>query len=172
MKHPYIRRYINCMHIIATTRFNSETWRENKVWRKKHNWSGCIYGTPLTVSKVHTPNAPMFVLEMHNDKNKIRGVGLVRNSAILSHYHNIYSDRNYNRYTYKGKYRISRAQMTNEEKIIIRIFDILLFKGSRHLKRGQGIIAVPDRIVKTKHIDVIMFFRKMFKSRFGSSDYD
>ena len=62
--------------------------------------------------------------------------------------------------------------MTNEEKIIIRIFDILLFKGSRHLKRGQGIIAVPDRIVKTKHIDVIMFFRKMFKSRFGSSDYD
>ncbi len=160
------------MHIIATTRFNRETWKQNKVWRKKHNWSGCVYGTPLTVSNVHRPNAAMFVLEMHNDKNKIRGVGLVRNAPVSRQYHNIYSVRNYNRYTYKGKYRISRAQMTHEEKLIIRIFDILLFKGSRHLKRGQGIIAVPDHIVKTKHVNIRKFFRKMFKSRFCLSDYD
>ena len=109
---------------------------------------------------------------MHNDKNKIRGIGLVRNTPVLNQYHNIYRDRNYNRYTYKGKYRISRGQMSKEEKFIIRIFDMLLFKGSRHLKRGQGIIAVPDRIVKTKYIDLTMFFRTMFKRRFGMIEMD
>lgn len=160
------------MHIIATTRFNSETWKQNKAWRKKHEWSGCIYGTPLHVSKSHAADVPVFVLEMHNDKNKIRGVGLVRNAPVLNQYHDIYRDRNYNRYTYKGKYRISRGQMSKEEKFVIRIFDILLFKGSRHLKRGQGIIAVPDYIVKTKYIDLTMFFRTMFKRRFGGIEKD
>tara|TARA_B100000902_G_scaffold222214_1_gene211144 strand:+ start:1956 stop:2495 length:540 start_codon:yes stop_codon:yes gene_type:complete len=154
------------MFIIATTRFNTETWKENVKWRKAHKWTGCVYGTPKRVSDTHLPRIPIFVLEMHNDKNKIKGVGLVKNVPVMNQHHKIYSDCNYNRYTYKSEYRISRREMTREEKKIIRIFDQLLFKGSRHLKRGQGIIAVPDRIIKTKCMNLTMFFRNMFKARF------
>lgn len=158
------------MHIIATTRFNHETWKQNKAWRKQHKWPGCIYGTPKQVSASHIADVPMFVLEMRNDKNKIRGVGLVRNAPILRQYHQIYDDRNYNRFTYKSEYRVSRSDMTKDEKRIMRLLDLAVFKGSRHLKRGQGIIVLPNRIANTSHIDLRMFFRTMFKTRFGNVD--
>ena len=29
---------------IGTTRFTTSTYAENKAWRDKHNWRGCIYG--------------------------------------------------------------------------------------------------------------------------------
>ena len=154
--------------VIATTRFNDETWEENKEWRKRHDWKGCVYGTPRRVSETFMPNAPIFVLEMHNDKNKVQGVGLIKNAIVINEYHNIYSDRNYNRYTYKSMYRVDRKEMTPEEKKIIRVFDVVLFTGSTHLKRGQGIIKVPDRITGTKYIDLFVFFKTMFKNRFKS----
>ena len=159
---------IRCMHIITTTRFNCETWQQNKSWRKTNNWSGCVYGTPKRVSASHNADVPMFVLEMRNDKNKIRGVGLVRNAPVLNQYHHIYKDRNYNRFTYKSEYRVSRSKMTSDEKQIIRVLDKVLFKGSRHLKRGQGIIALPTHITNTNYVDLRMFFRTMFKKRFGN----
>ena len=158
------------MHIIATTRFNGKTWDENVRWRESHGWHGCVYGTPKRVSEALTPQVPMFVLEMHNDKNKVKGVGLVRNAIVINQYHNIYSERNYNRYTYKGECRVDRSEMTEDEKKTIRILDILLFKGSGHLKRGQGIIAVPAKIVNNGHINFLTFFRNMFKNRFKNGD--
>jgi len=86
----------------------------------------------------------------------------------LNQYHHIYKDRNYNRFTYKSEYRVSRSKMTNDEKQIIRVLDKVLFKGSRHLKRGQGIIALPTHITNTTYVDLLMFFRTMFKKRFGN----
>ena len=154
------------MYIVATTRFNEQTWKENLRWREKNNWNGCVYGTPKKVSETLTPQVPMFVLEMHNDKNKVKGVGLVKNAVVINQYHNIYTDRNYNRYTYKGKYRVDRSEMTHSEKIIMRTLDILLFTGSTHLKRGQGIIAIPSKLAHNKHIDFVAFFRSMFRMRF------
>ena len=110
------------MRYLATTRFNTQTWEENKEWRRKNEWSGCVYGSPVQIADHYIPQTQMFVLEMHNDKNKIKGVGLVKNAPVMNQYHKIYSDGNYNRYTYKSKYRVSRSEMTNEEKKIIRIF--------------------------------------------------
>lgn len=159
------------MHIIATTRFDKTTWKENKEWRIKNNWSGCVYGTPKqTAVSLHT-DVPMFVLEMNNSKNKIEGIGLVKNKPVTNERHNIYKDRNYNRYTYKSKFRISRKELTREERKVIRAFDELLFTGSSHLKRGQGIIALPRRLIKnTKCMDLLMFFRTMFRNRFKEED--
>ena len=107
----------------------------------------------------------MFVLEMHNDKNKIQGIGLIKNKNVIGSYHKIYSDGNYNRYTYKSKFRIDRHELTADEKKTIRILDILLFKGSRHLKRGQGIKVVPLWISENKHILFITHLQKMFTAR-------
>ena len=103
---------------------------------------------------------------MHNIQNKIKGIGLIRNAPLSKGHYKIYSMGNYNRYTYSSKYRIDRKDLTPEEKKIIRICDILIFKGYNHIKRAQGITALPDWIVNTKHIDFILFFRTMFNNRF------
>ena len=57
------------------------------------------------------------------------------------------------------------------EKVIIRVLDYCLFKGSRHTKRGQGITAVPEWLMKNTVIDFIQEFRKMFKLRWSEKNY-
>ena len=158
------------MYTIATTRFNTETWKENIKWRDINNHEGCIYGTPKEIGNDVIPNISMFILEMHNDENKVKGIGLIKNSLFIKEKepsdkklsYRIYSDRNYNRYIYKSNYRIDRDILSKKEKKIIEIFDILLFKGSRHLKRGQGITSIPGWIINNKHIDFIKFLRELF----------
>ena len=74
------------MFYLATTRFNTKTWNENCQWREKHQWNGCVYGSPVRISDKYIPNSKMFVLEMHNDKNKIQGIGLIKNSIVIGKY--------------------------------------------------------------------------------------
>ena len=151
------------MYYLATTRFNTKTWCENENWRERNNWIGCVYCTPVRIAEKYPLGTYMFVLEMHNDKNKIQGIGLIKNNNHIGKYHKIYSDGNYNRYVYRSSKRISRNQLNREQKKVIRILDILLFKGSRHLKRGQGIKIVPEWISENKHILLIPFFKELFE---------
>ena len=155
------------MYKIATTRFNTKTWNENERWREKNNWEGCIYGTPTKMSENIIPLMPLFVLEMHNDINKIKGIGLIRNAIVIKNYHKIYSDGNYNRYTYKSKYRINTNILDHEEKKVIEILEVLVFKGSRHLKRGHGITCVPSWLENNKHINFSNKLKQMFIKRFS-----
>lgn len=155
------------MYTIATTRFNTKTWDENERWRDVNKWEGCVYGTPTKISENVTPLIPLFILEMHNDINKIKGIGLIKNAVVINKYHKIYSDGNYNRYTYRSKYRIDRNTLDLEEKKIIRMLDILVFKGSRHLKRGHGITSVPGWLANNKHINFSNKLKQMFVKRFG-----
>ena len=115
------------MHVIATTRFNEKTWKENCLWREKNNWKGCIYGSPKQVSETISLFIPIFILEMHNDENIIQGVGLIKNAVSVDKYYKIYSEGNYNRYTYKSEYRVDRNDMTEYEEKIMSIFDTLVF---------------------------------------------
>ena len=50
---------------------------------------------------------------------------------------------------------------------MLKILDMLCFKGSRHLKRGSGITSLPWWIVQNKHIDFVGELEKMFKQRFS-----
>jgi len=106
------------MITLTTTRFNTKTWNERQQWMARHNWdseSGCIYGTPVCV-KEHIYGT-MIVLEMHNDENKVKAIGLLKNRHNLSDKKfQLYEDRNYNRYIYKGDYRIEIQynEKTNE----------------------------------------------------------
>jgi hypothetical protein len=103
---------------------------------------------------------------MDNDQNKILGVGMVRNRASNKK-HYVYTNGNYNRYVYTGAKRIHRADMTEEEDTIMRVFDILCFTGNRHMKRGQGLKSFPvDILYKCSvKIDLVGFIRDMFKRR-------
>ena len=153
--------------LLFATRFNDETFKQNKTWRLKNNYQGCIYTSPVTIKNNIYPDTQLFILEMNNSKNKIEAIGVIKNRLIFDNTYNykIYNDNNYNRYIYKGKYRIDRSDLSREEEKILNILDILVFKGSRHIKRGQGITVLPDWIIKNRHFDFINFFKDLFRSR-------
>ena len=91
------------------TRFNNETWIENCRWRENQIYKGCIYNTPTIIKGDISLVIPIYVIEMNNDENKIMGIGKIKNN-ISTKRHKIYTDNNYNRYTYQGK-RIDREDI-------------------------------------------------------------
>lgn len=151
---------------IVTTRFNNSTWKENEQFREKNPNIGCIYAVPETVTQRIQIDNIMFVLEMNNDENKIMGVGMVKNHPHIGKYR-VYSNGNYNRYSYIGKYRIDRTEMTALEEDVFKAFDIFCFKSPFHMKRGQGLRAFPLHILYNciKVMDLVEFIIKMFKAR-------
>ena len=131
---------------LFSTRFNDMTWEENVNYRKKHNIK-CIYGTPLEVPPRICIDANIFVLEMNNSKNKIEGIGLIRNRPSLDKYYKIYQEGNYNRYIYKSNYYLNRDQLLILNNDLVRIFDYILFKEKTHLKRGSGFTTIPENLL-------------------------
>ena len=153
------------MNIVATTRFDTKTWTENKSWREKREYKGCIYGCPVRIKDDVFPNILIFILEMHNDSNKIMGIGLIRNKILTKNKARIYSDENYNRYIYLGDYRIDRQDLTMEEKKIVIILEELVFYGKGHLKRGQGIQILPSWILNNPQLVLSRRLGAMFQAR-------
>jgi hypothetical protein len=159
------------MLILMTTRFNTKTWNERERWIENNSWGGAIYGTPIRVNSKRV--GTMVVLEMHNTENKVKAIGLVKTQAWpTDKVHQIYGDRNYNRYIYKSSYRLilDQIELLPMEKKIIAIFNELLFKGACHLKRGQGIMAVPDWIMKNKQVDFLNYFKELFGRHYKQSN--
>jgi hypothetical protein len=160
------------MLYIATTRFNNETWNQNERWRMVHEWEGCVYGTPMRMKDDIPLGSAVVILEMNNEENKIMGLGLVENKLALDRRYNIYKWGNYNRFTYKGKHRIDREDLEPQEQIVVRVLELLVFKGYRHLKRGQGITTLPSWIIRNKQIDFRKEIASMFTRRTSVSRKD
>ena len=148
---------------ICTARFNKKTLNENLQWRERTNkLTSCVYGSPSELKPSIRKNEWVIVLEMHNDINKIIGLGLIRNSPFKNN--KIYICGNYNRYTYEGHIRIdlsidlsnihnnndneilAPAGFTEEERIVIKMLELSLFYGQTHSKRAKGICELPRRI--------------------------
>jgi len=146
---------------IGTTRFTDATYVENENWRAKHNWAGCIYGCnkkmPLQIPHL----AIVYVIEMNNDKNKVMGIGVVRNYINLKYKCNVYkTDPNYNRYIYNSALRVDRQRIN---KKLLKALELILFKGSGHYKRGQGITTIPWK----RFGNEAKYIYKIFKSLFS-----
>jgi hypothetical protein len=157
------------MYRLSSTRFNTHTWQENETWRRVNNHKGCIYGSPNKIKDNIFGNDIIFVLEMHNSENKIKGIGLIKNETYTDKYYRIYSEGNYNRFTYKSPYRLDITDLTGYDKAIVEIFDVLLFKTKKHTKRAKGITELPGWILKYKHFNFIQFFRDLFKRKFAEA---
>jgi len=153
-------------HII-TSRFNNKTWEENENYRSIHKKIGCIYCSPSPITSRVSIDSVVFILEMNNDINKIIGIGMVKNHPQIQKY-SVYENGNYNRYTFTGKYRIDRIELTEQEDKIMKIFDMLCFKGNRHMKRGQGLQLFPAEILYnlSSRINLVDCIEEMFKNRF------
>tara|TARA_Y100000591_G_C21779249_1_gene670057 strand:- start:854 stop:1297 length:444 start_codon:yes stop_codon:yes gene_type:complete len=127
------------MKLLAVTHFNNETLYENKRWRENNNYDGCIYNSPVKIKESIPFQSKIYVFEMNNDTNRLIGVGIIIN-RIIPKKHKIYTDNNYNRYTYYGKKWIDAKYIDDE--MLIKI-EKRLFQGKSHLKRSQGIVQVP-----------------------------
>lgn len=153
---------------LMTTRFSEDTWSENCAFRRRYPKIGCIYPTPEPIATMVPLDSVLFVLEMNNSQNRIMGIGMLSNHSICnSSKYRVYSEQNYNRYTYLGTRRIDREDMTAEEETVMKVFDILCFKGAKHMKRLRGIKAFPLDILSrcTKEMDLVHFVKQMFKER-------
>ena len=157
------------MITLCCTRFNTQTWDENKRWRENKKYTGCLYTTPVKIKSSIPLLTTIIVIEMQNDYNKILGIGLVSNYIHTKEICKVYNDGNYNRYVYKSLYRIDEIEFNTEERKYINILEPLLFKGSRHCKRGQGITSIPLWIANNSHFDFIHFIKKMFHERFSKT---
>jgi len=128
------------MFYIGVTRFNNQTWCENERWRENNNFTGCIYNTPIKIKDTIPLEITLFIVEMNNETNNIIGIGKIINNTYTDKKYKIYSDNNYNRYTYKGNSYLSRELIINKnEKKLMDVLEKFLFKGYKHMKRGQGI---------------------------------
>ena len=155
---------------LLTSRFNNDTYATYKTYREQNYLKiGCLYGCPNTISKHILPDSILFILEMNNSTNQIMGIGMLRNRPICGH--KLYNNRNYNKYIYTGKYRIDREEMDEEEyNIIIRFFDKICFTGNTHMKRGQGLLSFPIKILyKCRNVlDITEYISNMFKKRINN----
>ena len=131
--------------IICTTRYNNQTWEEYQQWKQANQETyeqtykrplKCIYGTPREISsRKIKPNIKLCIIEMHNDHNKIMGIGIIENRtanevyrsippSVISHAapvlpfpqqpikYKIFTERNYNRYIYIGnEFYLSREEI-------------------------------------------------------------
>ena len=153
---------------LLTSRFNNNTYRENEKYRERNREKkiGCIYCSPDPISQAIPLESIMYILEMNNDTNKIIGIGLIRNHPINGKL-NVYCKGNYNRYTFVGRTRIDRSEMNEEEDLVMKIFDILCFRGNKHMKRGQGLKSFPTELlfILIKKVDLVKYIGNMFKER-------
>ena len=127
------------MITIATTRFTDETFFENELYRECHTNVACIYGAPQPMSPFIDHKSIVFVVEMNNTTNLVMGIGLIRNQYVINKRLKVYSTGNFNRFVFKGKYRIDRGEIPQE---LVDILEILLFTGKTHMKRGAGFTSI------------------------------
>ena len=157
------------MYYITTTRFNENTWNQNKRYREKTSNKGCIYGSPVVITPVIPVKGKIFVIEMNNEINKIEGIGYIIKPDSPLESRQIYKNGNYNRYVYVGEYRIDRNMIKSENDIIvIEVLEKLLFKGRKHNKRGKGISLFPSWLEYNKYnFSFVNYFKKIFKEEYG-----
>jgi hypothetical protein len=108
---------------------------------------------------------------MNNTTNKIEGIGLITNFIQTDKYYQVYQTGNYNRYVYKSNYRIDRATLETYNSNMVKLFDHILFKEKTHLKRGSGIITIPEKLLKHKlciDVDFKNELRELFQRYFGA----
>jgi hypothetical protein len=142
------------MYTLVSTRFNNDTWRENGEYRLKYNYK-CIYSDQQKMSPKILEDSLVFVIEMNNDKNQIEGIGLIKNKPIFDRYYKIYDIGNFNRYTFKSNYYLSREELLQYNQILVQMFDYILFKEKTHMKRGAGYTTIPEKLLNHKKCEKI-----------------
>jgi hypothetical protein len=152
---------------ILTSRFSNETMAENRAYAAKMKVK-CIYSSPRPITEVVPTNAIMFMIEMNNSTNLVVAIGMVRNVGRCNA-HVIYTNKQYNVFTYVGHTLILREEMIEPELTIMRALDILCMSGAYHQKRLIGISPFPEatlrRCLRDTNVDIAAEIASMFRRR-------
>ena len=136
--------------LLGTVRFNNKTYFENYHWKQRKEFRGCAYGLDKSLSIKIPKGKYIYIIEMNNEINKIMGIGKIKNVIIYSNRSRMYNEERLNRFIYKSIDFIPRLKIIKTQpkgEVVIKFLENLLFRGSRHFKRGQGCIILPwDRI--------------------------
>ncbi len=132
--------FIKSIQDIGTSKFNTQTYKENIKWKKENDKSNYTVTTLMTPICERIPtDRGVFILEMNNETNEIEGIGIVRNFPVRCEDHGvkIYDNDYFNSYIYHGKFHISRKKiLKRDDWKVLKYLEHLVFKGSKHLKRG------------------------------------
>tara|TARA_B100001287_G_C22662668_1_gene521189 strand:+ start:732 stop:1577 length:846 start_codon:yes stop_codon:yes gene_type:complete len=149
-------KFIKSIQHIGTSKFTTETYKENIEFKKTWNKSNFTMATRMIpISNKIPADVGIFILEMNNETNKIEGIGIIKNMPVKSEEVGIriYNDDYYNTYLYYGKYHISRNKiLENKDNIkCLHYLENLVFKGSHHLKRGwnTGCFSLKNERIET-----------------------
>lgn len=135
------------MALLATTRFNNETFAQNVAYKELRGVQGCLYCQRLRIKEQILLNAPLFVIEMNNERNRIEGIGLIRNFIVTDKYYKVYDNSDFNRFIYKGEYRMSREELFELNSQVVDCIEQICFKGKTHQKRLPGITVVSEKLL-------------------------
>jgi hypothetical protein len=176
---------------ILTTRYNEKTLSANRTFLESSKSGGkykCIYSSPSEISSEIPTGSKCVVLEMNNDTNRIVGLGLIEKRECKKKLW-VQEWGNYNRVHYSGYFRIDRREIdavvdsvdsssvdsanllvdSLRESKVMKLLDLLCFKGSGHLKRGKGLTMFPVSYLYSyfeKGVDIELEIREMFNRRF------
>jgi len=156
--------------VLTCTRFNTTTRNENYLYRRKKQYNGCIYGTPVKISSKINENQNLFVFEMDisNGVKDIIGIGFIKNILDRRIKCSIYNIPKFNKYIYFSKYRIDITDMTDCELDFITKIKYALFKTKAHVQRSIGITQIPIKNLNNVSFTnefVIQTVLQMFKNR-------
>ena len=153
---------INQMFTMVSTRFNTETFQQNLHYRERKGID-CIYCSPQPMSPKIGPESLVVVVEMNNSTNQIEGIGLIKNQVEPKSYH-------FNRYIFKSDYHISRDELLRNHEKIVERFEVRLFNGKTHLKRGSGFTTIPEKLVKCEdEINIKQWIQTVFMEKYVNS---
>jgi hypothetical protein len=76
---------------VCITRYNNKTWAERTAWLAANPDYACIYKSPVPIKSDIPYEAPLFVLEMNNDTNRIMGIGRIVNEVRADRAYRIYA---------------------------------------------------------------------------------
>ena len=145
-----------------------DTWTESETLRKLYPDVACLYGANRALKNSTPRDEKIMVLEMHNERNEIMGVGLLAGTeeAHRSDAAALYYKKRlpyFACHVYRGIRRIDRSEMCADDLAVVEILEDLLFRGKRHSKLLAGITELPPHFFT--EINFVLLFQRMFEEK-------
>lgn len=131
--------------LLACTRFNTDTYAENREYRKKMNWPA-IYGTPIPLCERYICERFIYVLEMNNDTNRLEGISIMHTRRVVDRQYRIHANTDYNWNVYKGLRWIGHDAIERGDSALLEQLELMLFYGRSHMKRMLGITVLSSHV--------------------------
>ena len=100
--------------MLCVTRFNNKTWEELVIFQRSND-NYIVYNSPSRMKDEVRLNYNFILFEMNNETNKILGVSVVKNKPLFRK-NTIYSDNNYNRFSFESLHRVDCTEFSELEK--------------------------------------------------------